>query len=576
MPLISFIVIGLLVYNFGFDVSYSTTHKVRIVLNMLLIIFFISYILRIFLGYDDAKFHKSKWFELILFTFLFIAVFLRFVIQPYFGSHISLGILNSNILLYALLLILSLVEISKWSFYLLDRTFNPSLLIVFSFLFIILIGAFLLKLPNATVKSISFLDALFTSTSAVCVTGLIVVDTATAFTPLGKLIIILLIQIGGIGIMTFTTFFALFLRNQSTFHRHIVIRELISGDSLNGIFKTLVNIVLVTFSIEAIGAGIIYLTIHGKIGTNEWNEVAFSAFHSISAFCNAGFSLLSGSLDDKLVRTNYWLHTTIAVIIIFGGIGFPIVFNYWKYIKYTIKNRIRLLLGKQKAYVHSRIISVNTRLALTTTLILILSGTALFLFLEYNNTLSGLPFIEKLSVAFFNSVTPRTAGFNNIDITACLQSTLFVVILLMWIGASPMSTGGGIKTTTFALMALNIVGIIRGKKTVEVAHREVYPESLSRAQAALALSLIWLAISIFLLTVFEPQASLLTIIYECVSALSTVGLSLNFTSTLSIPSKIVIIITMFVGRVGLITILIGIVNKFVPKNYNYPSESVMV
>ncbi len=572
----SFCTIGLLIYNFGFGVDKTTYQHIHVDLNRLLLIFFISYILRLIFAYDKIRKIKGRWLELALFIILFVTVCMHFVIRPYFNGHTGLGIFSTNVLSYILLFILSLIEISRWSLYLLDRTFNPALLFVFSFLFIIFIGAFLLKLPNATVGGIRFLDALFTSTSAVCVTGLVVVDTATAFTPLGQFIIILLIQIGGIGIMTFTTFFALFFSEKSSFHHQIVVRDLVSGDSLNGIFRTLISIVLVTLSLEAIGTLLVYYSIQGKIGMGFWDELAFAAFHSVSAYCNAGFSTLSGNLYDPLVRSNYMLHTIIAVLIILGGIGFPIVFNYWKLIRHYIQSGLGLLFGRQKAYVRLKIISVNSRLAMTTTVVLLILGTGLFFLLENEHALKGLSFVEKLAISFFNAVTPRTAGFNNIDLTTCLHSSLFVIILLMWIGASPMSTGGGIKTTTFGLMILNLISTIRGKGKVEVARREVRLESINRAYAVVMLSLIWLSISIFLLSVFEPQADLLTIIYECVSALSTVGLSLNFSPTLSDPSRIVIIITMFVGRVGLITILSGIVRRFVTKGYSYPGEAVMV
>ncbi len=576
MLVASFCTIGLLIYNFGFGVDKEIYQEIHITLNRLLLVFFISYILRLLFNYNQVKRIKGRWLELTLFIMLFVTVGMHFIIRPYFGGYTGLGIFSTNTLSYILLFILSVIEISRWSLYLLDRTFNPSLLFVFSFLFIILAGAFLLKLPNATVDGIRFLDALFTSTSAVCVTGLVVVDTATAFTPLGQLIIILLIQIGGIGIVTFTTFFALFFSEKSSFHNQMVVRDLISGDSLNGIFRTLINIVLVTLSLEAIGTLLVYFSIHGKMGMDFWDELAFAAFHSISAYCNAGFSTLSGNLYDPLVRTNYTMHTLIAMLIILGGIGFPIVFNYWRLARHYIQNSLRLLFGRQKTFIHLKIISVNSRLAMITTIVLLVIGTGLFFGLEYDHALNGLSPIQKLAVSFFNAVTPRTAGFNNIDLTTCLHSSLFVIILLMWIGASPMSTGGGIKTTTFALMFLNLISTIRGKNKVEIARREVRPESINRAYAVVMLSLVWLAISIFLLSVFEPQADLLTIIYECVSALSTVGLSLNFSPTLSDPSRIVIIITMFVGRVGLITILTGIVRKFTAKSYSYPSETVMV
>lgn len=484
--------------------------------------------------------------------------------------------LSHSFAVHTVIILALIVEISTSSLQFNNRNTNPGLLFAFSFIFIIVLGTGLLLLPNATYTQIGFTDAFFTSTSAVCVTGLIVVDTATYFTPLGQTFIIILIQIGGLGIMTFTSFFGYFFKGGATFGNELLLKDLINEENLGEIFKTLLKIIAITFSIEAIGAAIIYSTVDSSLFAGSFSIIGFSVFHSISAFCNAGFSTLSENLYQPGFRNNYNLHYTIGVLIILGGMGFPIVFNYYHLLKHYIKDKYRQHILNFK-YVHTpKIINVNTRLVMITTLLLLVGGFVFFMFSEYDHSLKGLSLGGKVAGAFFGSVTARTAGFNTVDMSMLAPATVLVYFFLMWVGASPASTGGGIKTTTFAVAILNFASMAKGKDRTEVFGRELSKESGRRAFSVIFLSFLVIGISVLLLTITDGQLDLSKIIFEVISAFSTVGLSLGITAQMSLAGKWILIVTMFLGRVGTLTILVGIFRKMRNFEYNYPSEDVMI
>ncbi|HZK98250.1 MAG TPA: potassium transporter TrkG [Prolixibacteraceae bacterium] len=485
-------------------------------------------------------------------------------------------ILNHNLAVHTIITLSLVVEISTSSLNFNNRNTNPGLLFAFSFIFIILLGMGLLLLPNATYTGIGFTDAFFTSTSAVCVTGLIVVDTATYFTPLGQTFIIILIQIGGLGIMTFTSFFGYFFRGGASFGNEFLLKDLINEEKLGEIFNTLLKIIALTFSIEAIGALIIYSTLDPSLFNNRFSVLGFSVFHSISAFCNAGFSTLSENLYDPDFRNNYNFHYIIGTMIILGGLGFPIVFNYYHLLKHFIRNKYCQIVTNGK-YIHTpKIINANTRLVMITTLILLAGGFVFFMISEYDHSLKGLSLGGKVAGAFFGSVTARTAGFNTVDMSLLAPGTILVYFFLMWIGASPASTGGGIKTTTFAVAILNFVSMSKGKDRTEVFGRELTNESGRRAFSVIFLSFLVIGLSVLILTITDANLDLTKIIFEVISAFSTVGLSLGITSQLSLAGKWVVIVTMFLGRVGTLTILVGLFRRMRNFEYSYPSEDIMI
>jgi trk system potassium uptake protein TrkH len=507
----------------------------------------------------------ARIFDIVLFLFLVILLIHNF----WWGT---IPALYERPWVYVAVFLVFLREFSAIELDIYKKYLNPAQLFIASFLAIIIIGTSLLILPKATHSGISVIDALFTSTSAVCVTGLIVVDTGTYFTSFGKSVILFLIQAGGIGIMTFTSYFSYFFRGSSSYENQLLLKDMVNSEKIGEVFSTLKKIILLTFIIEAVGTGIIFFSLDARLISSTSERVFFSVFHSISAFCNAGFSTLENSLYAPGFRFNYPLHMIIAFLFIIGGIGFPIAFNFFKFLKHIFIER---LLRRKGNYI-PWLININTRLVLITTGALLLSGTLLFYLFEYNNTLAEHRGLGKVIAAFFGASTPRTAGFNSVDMSALNLSTLMVVFLLMWVGASPGSTGGGIKTTSFAIGTLNFISIARGKDRIEVFRREVSEMSVKRAFAVISLSLIVIGISVFLIAVFDPDKELLAIAFESFSAYSTVGLSLGVTGNLSAQSKLVIIITMFIGRVGMLTILTAFLRRMKPFKYRYPSEDILI
>lgn len=489
-------------------------------------------------------------------------------------SFHSLGFLKYHKWLYPALFFSFVRELSALNINFKRQALNPAQLFIASFLFIIILGTLMLLLPNATHQDISFIDALFTSTSAVCVTGLIVVDTGNYFTQFGQYIILALIQLGGIGIMTFTSYFSYFFRGGASFENHLVMMDMTNTEKLGEVYSALKKIILLTFVIELIGAVLVYSSLPDMEGFTE--KAFFSVFHAISAFCNAGFSTLSDSLYDIDFRFNYSLQLIIASLFIFGGMGFPIIFNFSRYITDVFISRLPFTNLKKSPLYFPSVISLSSRIIVTTTLILIAVGATAFYLLEYDHTLAEHEGFGKFAVAFFGGVTPRTAGFNSVDMAALQFPTIMIIFLLMWIGASPGSTGGGIKTSTFAIATLNFINLARDKDRVEIFGREISNLSIKRAFAMISLSLAVIGGAIFLVSIFDRDKHLIDIGFECFSAYSTVGLSLGITPDLSTQSKLVIIGTMFIGRVSMLTILAAMLKRVTYLSYRYPSEDILI
>ena len=511
-------------------------------------------------------------FDIILFSFLLILIY----------QHLDLYFLQSSSLfkhlywLYSGITLVFIRELLAIKLSFRKATLNPAQLFIISFLAIIVIGFLLLMLPNATHSGITLIDAMFTSTSAVCVTGLIVVDTGTFFTQFGQIIILMLIQAGGIGIMTFTSYFSYFFKGVSSYENQIVLSQVTNTEKIAEVFTVMRRIILITFLIEGLGALFIFQSIDRTVIPFLNQRVFFSIFHSVSGFCNAGFSTLQNSLFEGPYQFNYPMHLIIASLIILGGLGFPIVFNLLKFIKAKIAFYLLGFYNKKKQQYVPRLININTRIVLITTLVLIVGGTLLFYLFEYNNTLAEHSFLGKIATAFFESVTTRTAGFNTIDTSLLSIPTVLIVIFLMWVGASPGSTGGGIKTSSLAIAMLNIISIARGKTRLEVYNREISSTTVNKSFALIILSVFVISIAIFSISFFEPDKSLLNISFECVSAYSTVGLSRGITAQLGFASKLILIFTMFLGRVSTLTILIAIFKKARQEIYRYPSENILI
>ncbi|HBF18949.1 MAG TPA: ATPase [Cryomorphaceae bacterium] len=514
--------------------------------------------------------------KVFIFDFLSITFTLWiFYMFLFVGVPFETDLLLENPVWVRVAVILTFIrEFSEVKFNYRRTILNPAQLFISSFLLLIVAGAFLLMLPKATQGGLSFVDALFTSTSAVCVTGLIVVDTATYFTQFGQTIIMILFQVGGLGILTFASYFSYFFKGGSTYENQLVLSDMNNSKKLGEVFSTLKYIILITFGIESFSGLLIYLSLENEHFGSVYDQIFFSAFHAISAFCNAGFSTLSNSLYEGSFRYNYFLQLTVIMTFVLGGLGFPIVSNIVNYLKYKLRKLFTF--RKKKADYRPWVLNINSRITLITTLSITGVAFVIFYLLEYNNTLAEHQGFGKVVTALFGATTPRTAGFNSIDMSAMLFPTTMMVFLLMWIGASPASTGGGIKTSTFAIATLNILSLAKGKTRIEIFRREIADISVKRSFAIISLSLIVIGMGIILISIFDSEKELMDIAFECFSAYSTVGLSLGITAGLSGASKLIISLIMFVGRVSMLTIMIALFRKVKHKNYRYPTEEITI
>jgi len=569
--IVSILSIVAFLYDFGFDHEPYIEKFLNKVYLLSVFIGIISIALR-YLFKDYRPRFKSSFFDILLFIFLTISFLQQF---GYFYYN-SLSVLNLKFWIYSAVFFVFFRELSAIRVEFRKASLNPAQLFVLSFLIIIILGSFLLLLPRATVAEISLIDALFTSTSAVCVTGLIVVDTGSFFTEFGQIIIAILIQVGGIGIMTFASYFSYFFKGGSSYENQLALRDITNAEKISEVFSVLKKIILITFLIEGIGAVLIYKSLDSSTIPSLIERIFFSGFHAISGFCNAGFSTLPNSFYESAFQFNYPLHLIVAFLFILGGLGFPIVFNLFKYLKSRVLTTLKFVFRRKYLKTTPRLINVNTRIVLLTSLVLTVLGTIAFFILEYNNTLANHSYFGKVVTAFFGSVTTRTAGFNTVDTGALNLHTILIVMFLMWVGASPASTGGGIKTSTLAVAILKTVSIVKGKTRLEMFNREIPNSSVERAYAIIVLSIFVIAISVLLISFLDSSKGLLSISFECVSAYSTVGLSRGITSELSSASKLVLILTMFIGRVSMLTLLIALYKRVSSEAYHLPTENILI
>ncbi|HDJ23370.1 MAG TPA: hypothetical protein ENF17_05745 [Candidatus Aminicenantes bacterium] len=440
------------------------------------------------------------------------------------------------------------------------RRFNPSQILALSFLGAICLGTLLLMLPWSTQEGrISFIDALFTSTSAVCVTGLIVKDTPTFFSPWGQAIIMLLFQMGGLGIMTFSTLILLVSGRKISITDRLIIQEGFHYGFLRDWRSLIKKIFLFTFFIE-LGAGLI-LFLRWRVDF-PWPKALFiSLFHAISAFCNAGFSLFSQSLLNY--RHDVVINLTMMATIVLGGLGFLVLQEGFYFFGCKLKRTTYRL-------------SLHTRLVLTMTSLLILLPALVLLGVEWSHSLAGYNFSEKLLASFFQVITARTAGFNTLDLTSLSYGSVFLLIALMFTGASPGSTGGGVKTTTMGVVLAFLRSKLLAREEVLLYRRTIPSEVITRAFTLVTLAIFFISGAGFLLFLVQPHLSMDQALFEVFSAFGTVGLSLGGTASLNTGGKIIIIITMFVGRIGLLTLLYALSREKAFGKFTYVEESVMI
>ena len=486
-------------------------------------------------------------------------------------------ILYSRKFLVGILLAYALSDICHAVIQAMGKRTNPSLILSVSFLIFIFIGSFLLMMPKCTLHPISYADSLFVSTSAVCITGLTPIDIASTFTPLGILILALLIQIGGLGVMTFTSFFALFFSGNTSIYNQLMIKDMIYSRSINSLLPTLLYILGFTLSIEAIGACAIWLSIHDTLGISTRDEVVFAIFHSLSAFCNAGFSNYPGGLSNPvLMNSNQSIYIAVSIIVIAGSIGFPILVNFRDMITNFFRRLWNRFVKRCPGEYNVHICNLNTKIALYTTGLIFLISIPLFWLLERHNTLEGMSPWVQWAQALFNSTTPRSSGFSSVNPAGFLNVTIIMVMFLMWIGGAAQSTAGGVKVNTVAAILLNLRAIVLGKERVTVFNRKISIGSIRRANAVVTLSIISFTFFAFWLLILEPELPARALLFEYCSGLFTVGSSLGITGELHTSSKMLLCLAMFLGRVGIISLLIGITGNRRERPVEFTEENLII
>ena len=441
-----------------------------------------------------------------------------------------------------------------------NKSFSPYMTILLSFMVVTILGGILLSLPISMRdgKSVKLIDGFFIATSAICVTGLSSIDIGSVYNIFGQMVILVLIQLGGLGVITFTSVIIIMISKKIGYYTKKIVQEDINIDTTFKIEEYVKKVIFSVIIIEFIGTVILFFEFIKKFGFLK--AVYYSFFHSVSAFCNAGFSLFSDNLYG--FKNSFIINMTIPLLIFLGGIGFS-----------TILNCYNVLRKKEKR------LTSTTKLSIKISIFLVIIGMVAMFILEYSNksTIGNLSFGQKLEASFFQSVTTRTAGFNTISISGLKRSTSLLFVILMFIGASPGSTGGGIKTTTIGLIILGTLATLKNKDTIEYDKRSVSWRIYSKAITVLFISLIYTTICVFLLILFERNKNLLDLVFEVFSAFGTVGLSRNLTPSLADISKFILIVTMFVGRVGPLTIALALSKSNLKKGrYTYPQENILI
>ena len=439
------------------------------------------------------------------------------------------------------------------------KTLDGVQILAIGFLLLIIIGAMILSLPISSREGhyTNFLDSLFTSTSAVCVTGLVAVDTGTYWSTFGQFIIILLIQVGGLGFMSITVFIAALLGKKITLKDRLYVQESMNTLSIQGLVKMVRYVIGFTFIVEFLGAAILSTQFIPEFGYLK--GIAYSIFHSISAFCNAGFDLMGNYGSLTSCNNNAIILLTLSMLIIVGGIGFTVILELLNY-----KNVKR--------------ISVHSKIALSISAFLLIFGAIFIFLLEYKNTntIADMNLKDKIVNSIFTAVSPRTAGFNSIALDKMTTASIFLTIFLMFIGGSPGSTAGGLKTTTFGIAVFTLISVIKGREDTEAFKRKLSKSLVYKSFALLMLGMTLVIVVTMILSITEYDVPFIDLFFEATSAFGTAGLTLGITQGISIIGKLVLIITMYCGRVGPLTVMLALMHRQNNRGFSYPEGKILI
>ena len=571
---LSLLSVAALIVSHGYALEPSETALVDILLKTTIGFYIFKYFAELFYDFSPAEYVRKSRFEFSLMLYMLVNIaainIFNFELTAAIGNLLGVKRFDElfMLLVQGYFLVFVALELGKASRLLPQMKLSPPALLAISFSLITLLGAGLLAMPEMSrlPNGLSTLDALFTSVSAVCVTGLSTFDIATVLTFKGKVILMVLIQLGGLNFITFTSLFAL-LANPGVGTRYkSMLQASYSAESLETSVQLTGQIVRFSLLFEAVSAALLFISWGDQHFATVGDRIFHSLFHAISAFNNAGFSLYTGGLADESLLGNVPLGLVISLTVVLGGLGFRPIYEVFSY--KALKHR------RSNPWVH---FSVNTKIAVYAISILVPLGALLFFILEQHGTLAGQSPAMALYHSVFSSITTRTAGFNTIDFGAIGLPTLLVVMLFMFIGGSSGSTAGGVKTSTFALVFLNALGTIRGRKRVELFRQTIPVELLNLALSVFLFSASVVLLGIFALSITDGHLGLARIAFEELSAFCTVGLSTGITSELSTSGKTILMISMLVGRVGTVTLAFALTSKRKDsQDYRYPNASVQV
>ena len=577
--LISLFSVGVVIYYYGFDHQAAEQTRLLMILKASFAFYVLHYLVRLLYDFKPIEFLKNTWFEGLMMLLLVVEA----IAYNFFGSLLLEALFQrlgfdsftdlSTIFIQLYFFSIVVIELRLLGPILPKFKLHPAVIFIISFLVIIFSGTGLLMLPEMTVSqgSMDFIDALFTSASATCVTGLMVEDTPNFFSFKGHVVLLILIKLGGLNIIAFGSFLALASKFGISVKHHDSIEDFVNKGSSISARGMLSKVILWSIGIELIGMLMMQVFWDNAIPFESNGDKWFnSLFHSVSAFNNAGISLFSGGMGDPLVAKNYYIHWVITILVFFGALGMMAIFNLFdpKELRARMKEPWRR-------------ITFSTKIALYYSIGLVLIGSILYYWLEYDATLEGQNTFGKVTTAVFQSVT-RTSGFNTVDIGSIGVPMLFVLVVLMFIGSSSSSTGGGIKTSTLAIINANVLATIRGKSQTQLWKRSISSVLVARAFSVLMFFIIGNLLGVFLLSITESHIlamenrNILDLLFEQVSAMGTVGLSTGITSNLSDAGKIIIAVSMMIGRVGTLTVAFAFTGQLISKNYKYPEGHTMV
>lgn len=552
---VSLFAMSIIFYYYGYAQTIQSAKFCNIVILSSLFFYIIKYFILFIFNKHSFRYLQRNWIEGVVILILGIWMIITYTLEINYLELLfgSIQVKNFNhiaiIAVQLYFFILMLTEISHIGHFLGKLKLGPGGLLIGSFLILITLGTILLLLPEMTTHGISFIDALFTATSACCITGLSTIDIATELTIKGQLALLLLIQLGGINIICFATFFTSFYKGGNLRYQSII-KELLATNLQNS--KRLTQEIFVyTFAIELIGFALIfaYLYFSEIYSSTIGDNIYFAAFHAISSFNNAGFSIMSNGMQNPILINNYYIQTITMLLAFLGGIGFL-----------TIHDVLNPPKARGNKHLWYRL-QISTRIILKLSILLWVGGALFFFILEYNNPIIGHRLIDKIYNAFFISISCRSLGFNTLPIGALSNATLLIMIILMSIGTASGSTGGGIKLSTFYILIKSAWSTIKNKRQVSVANRAVSFDLVNKSYVVLLFTIFMILAGTVVLSITDPEFSFLEILFEVTSACGTVGLSMGISPFLSTLGKFILVVFMYIGRITVLTLVISIARK---------------